>query len=154
MASKVLRRTAPESGEALDECELFPVPPRVVGPGRLERRYQTRVLELEQARADLAERAVALAQRAAGLERALDVAESLERGSGRLLDRLERDLERERASTQELHSAHKRLLLAVGALQRENQVLHGRLSALRDARTAALAAPRRAGWLARLLGRA
>lgn len=93
-----------------------PGPVRVVGPGRRERGYLERLAALE---AELARE-----------RRALEAAELLERGSTRRLDRLEEQ--------------RGRLLVTLGALQRENELLRSHL---------ALPAPRRSIW-DRLLRRA
>lgn len=89
------------------------VPIRQVGPGRLERSYLARIEALEESRA-----AAALE-----LERSrgeLAVAGRLERGLQRLLDRQE---ERVELSVQR----EKRLALALGAVQRENELLRRQL---------------------------
>jgi len=78
---------------------------RVVGPGRRERGY---LAQLERLR-----------RRAARLGGALEVSQRVERGCQRRLDRLEDEL-------RDAHRAHKRLALALGALQRENELLRGR----------------------------
>lgn len=95
-------------------------PARRVGPGRIERGYLARIESLEAARQAEQEgrRAVALE-----LERSrgeLSVAGHLERGLQRLLDRQEERLEH--AGQRE-----KRLALALGAVQRENELLRRRL---------------------------
>lgn len=123
---------------------------RVVGPGRLERGYRARLESLEK---DLAERA-----------RSLDCAALVERGQARLLDRLEADIERERAANATLAQREKRLILALGALQRENELLRLRarpaeqLGVPNVRRTPARAAPIahalvRRSWWSRLAAR-
>lgn len=103
-----------------------PVAVRVVGPGRLERGYRERIEHLE----------LSLAERA----RSLACAALVERGQARLLDRLEADIERERLASSTLVQREKRLILALGALQRENELLRlrgrppDRLDAARAAR--------------------
>lgn len=99
----------PESGEPLVELQ-----PRVVGPGRKERGYLERQAELL---------------------RELELARLVERGSERLLDRLETELEIER-------SRQKRLCLALGAMQREVETLR-RQAALPEAQDAQRV---RSGW--------
>ena len=129
------RAATPEigtSGGALEaECVLVP---RRVGPGRVERGYQRRIEALEQAREREAARREGLAHE---LERArgeLEVSARLERGLQRLADRLE-----ERVET--AAQREKRLILALGALQKENELLRERL-ALRAAPAAALPSAR------------
>jgi hypothetical protein len=108
---------------------LVPVPrgapPRVVGPGRREREYLARV---------------------AGLESALEAAALVERGSSRRLDRMERKLDAVREVVEIQERKEKRLILALGALQRENELLREKLAL-------ALPAPKRS-LLARLFHRA
>jgi hypothetical protein len=119
----------PDGGEPVVELVA-----RVVGPGRKERRYLERQEQLEAALA--AERCERLES-----ERELELAQLLERGAGRRLDKLEGELERERGQ-------QKRLLLAMGAMQQELQGLR--------ARVAQLSAPAQApkpGLLGRLFGR-
>jgi len=74
--------------------------PRVSGPGRKERAYQARI---------------------AAAERELETAKLLERGTNRLIDRLEYDVDRSR-------QIERRLSLALGAMQAENQALRARLT--------------------------
>jgi hypothetical protein len=105
---------------------------RVVGPGRRERAYVARIGELE--------------RRLGRADRELELAALVERGATRWLDRAERELDRTRAE-------RSRLLVVLGALQRDNERLAERARAL-ETRAAALEAPARAGFLARLLGRA
>lgn len=112
---------------------------RVTGPGRREREYLERVDVLS----------TVLDATRAELERAALV----ERGTGRLADRLERELaagrEREREVGQQLH----RVLVALGSTQRELEEVRARL-ARAEARQitdgSELAARRRPGWLARV----
>lgn len=111
---------------------------RVIGPGRRERMYQRRVSELE---GEVDRRATALAT----LRRELEVTELVERGTGRLADRLEERLDGARQQA-------NRLLVTLGALQRENEALRGELETAqgRLARISAPAPPR--GWR-RIFGR-
>jgi hypothetical protein len=136
---------------ALRDVELTPRPAarmRVVGPGRRERAYLERVRELEQ-RSDL-------------LGRELDVSRRLERGCQRLIDRLEDRADADRERLAEAEQAQKRLVLALGALQRDNELLRERLAlagpaparlSSGDRATSRAAARRRRTWLDRLLGR-
>jgi hypothetical protein len=114
--------------------ELVPQAPKVIGPGRRERAYQQRISELalQETRArEAAER----------LARELSVAERVERGTQRRIERLEDRSEREREALQRSEEAQKRLLLALGAVQRENELLRERVLALEAAPVARLAAP-------------
>ncbi|MBK7877248.1 MAG: hypothetical protein IPJ77_16145 [Planctomycetes bacterium] len=109
--------------------ELVPVAPgaaarpRVVGPGRKEREYLARAAELER---ELARRA-----------RELELAALCERGTRRAADRLERRLAEREAETARLDAEQKRLLVALGALQRENELLRERLALTEGPRAAA-----------------
>ncbi|MCP3916548.1 MAG: hypothetical protein GY711_13410 [bacterium] len=116
--------TRDEAGEPVVEL-------RVVGPGRKERSYRERIASLY----------LELDERSAELE----TAHLVERGTGRLIDRVEAELDRERHQ-------QKRLLVALGGLQRENEQLAEELNRAR-ARLARLDAPReRRGLFARLFG--
>ena len=110
------------------EVEIQPAP-RVVGPGRRERAYLARV---------------------ASLEREIETVSLVERGSARRLDRMERKLAATREAALAAHAAaeqrEKRLILALGALQRESEILREKLAL-------ALPAPARRGFVARLLRR-
>lgn len=103
-------------------------PPRVVGPGRRERAYLEKL---------------------ARLESELESASLVERGSARRLDRMERKLEAVREAARSLEQKEHRLILALGAVQRENEILRERL--------VLSLAPRRpapkASWLSRILRR-
>jgi hypothetical protein len=94
--------------------------PRVVGPGRKERAYLARAAELERA---LAERAAELERRAQELQ----LAALCERGAQRAADRLERAVDEQRAELARRAAGERRLLVALGALQRENELLRARL---------------------------
>ena len=129
-------------------------PPRKVGPGRLERGYQRRIELLERLAKAAGEQQRELelqAQHAAG---ELAVAARLERGLQRLADRQEQRLDL--AAQRE-----KRLALALGAVQRENELLRARLelgggtapAQLGTGPRARSARPARRGLWARLLGR-
>jgi hypothetical protein len=117
--------------------EIFPVPrgapPRIVGPGRREKEYLARV---------------------AGLETALDAAALVERGSSRRLDRMDRKLDMVGEVVELQQKKEHRLILALGALQRENEMLREKLALGSPARIPkALPAPKRS-FLARLFRRA
>ena len=131
-------------GEYLLTRPLGPRPeaPRVVGPGRLERRYRERVSDLEQ---DLEREA----GRARALVRELETSQLVERGSQRLLDRLEGLARDERAAREALEQREKRLILCLGGLQRENELLRERLALAGPGAPRAIAAGADAGGAAR-----
>ena len=104
---------------------LVPAPPRVVGPGRREREYLAKV---------------------SGLQAELEAAALVERGSARRLDRMERKLEAVREVVELQEKKEHRLILALGALQRENEILREKLALQ-------LAPPKQRGLLAKLLHR-
>jgi hypothetical protein len=110
------------------EVEIVPVP-RIVGPGRRERAYLAQVT---------------------ALQGELEMLSLVERGSARRLDRMERKLAatREAALAAQLTTGQqeKRLILALGALQRENEILREKLALQ-------LAPPKKRGLLAKLLHR-
>ena len=153
--------------------------PRAIGPGRIERGYQLRIAELEREVTQAselrsaAELGLASSQgQLLGLRGELEVASRLERGLQRHADKLE-----QRLDTAE--QREKRLVLALGALQKENELLRERLALAGGAgppalppsgepssapakRSSSQAAPRaaahrarreRSGLLARWLGR-
>ena len=95
---------------------LPPARPRVIGPGRREQGYREQILRLE------AERQRADLERGR-LAQELEWSARVERGSVRRSERLEGEL---RASEE----AQKRLLLALGAVQRENELLRQKVAAL------------------------
>jgi hypothetical protein len=141
--------------EARSSTAAEVAPARRVGPGRIERGYLTRIEALESARRAEGERQRELEL---ALERSrgeLGVAGRLERGLQRLLDRQEERLES--AAQRE-----KRLALALGAVQRENELLRRQLELAAGvpdgavprlpARREVRAAPRRGLW-SRLFGR-
>ena len=72
----------------------------------------------------------------AALARELETSQLVERGSQKLLDRLEGLARDERAAREALEQREKRLILCLGGLQRENELLRERL-ALAGARGAA-----------------
>ena len=128
---------------------------RVVGPGRRERGYLERIsalageLTLEGERRDGLRHV--LEQRTAELETSLRV----ERGCQRRLDRLEERLDLERERLAQAERQHKRLALALGALQRENELLREQLQlpgALPQGRLEAGRSRKRRSRLAILLG--
>ena len=103
--------------------------PRVVGPGRRERAYLARIETLE----------------------------LIERGSARRLDKLEGALDEKRREAGELAQREKRMILALGALQRENELLRERLALAERPRPAlerARHARERRGFFTRLFARA
>jgi len=119
------------------EIEIVPfvsgVPLRAVGPGRRERVYLARV---------------------AALEAELEAAALVERGAGRRLDRMERKLHALREATTALEQKEHRLILALGALQRENEMLREKLALSGGARKALPPRAPRRSWLARVFRRA
>lgn len=124
-----------ESAEPIVEIRPVPrgAPPRIVGPGRREREYIARV---------------------SGLESALEAAALVERGSSRRLDRMEKKLDAVREVVEIQQKKEHRLILALGALQRENEMLREKLAlGSGDRRQRALPAPKRS-FLARLFHRA
>lgn len=146
----------PADGKKVPDLELIPhasprVAPRVIGPGRRERTYQERVRRLE-GHARQSQRDVD------HLARELDVAQRLERGCQRLIDRIEVHHEKDRTRLVESEQREKRLVLALGALQRDNERLQERLAATgpgpKRLRTGERPLSRtRRSWLDRLLGR-
>ncbi len=103
--------------EAQERVFVLPAArPRVIGPGRREQGYREQILRLE------AERQRAELERGR-LAQELEWSARVERGSVRRSERLEGEL---RASEE----AQKRLLLALGAVQRENELLRQKVAAL------------------------
>lgn len=96
------------------------VQPRVVGPGRRERGYLSRLTNLE-------ERLSKEAEERRLIERELDVSQRLERGCQRLIDRIEDRWTEDRERLALAEGQQKRLILALGAVQRENELLRERL---------------------------
>jgi chromosome segregation ATPase len=115
---------------------------RIVGPGRRERGYLERIsalageLALEGERREGLRRV--LEQRAAELDTSLRV----ERGCQRRIDRLEERIDRERERLAQAERQHKRLALALGALQRENELLRERIGLAEAVPQGRLEAPR------------
>jgi hypothetical protein len=105
------------------EYELQPTPPRVVGPGRREQAYLDKIARLERREEEAANEAERLA-------RELVWAERVERGTQRRVERIEAEFERVRAAAEQSEQAQKRLLLALGALQRDNEHLRQQVAAL------------------------
>jgi chromosome segregation ATPase len=135
-AMSATRTLDPETSEPV--LELQPRPGmRVVGPGRKERAYQVQIAELGRRAADLS-------GQLGTTRRELEVARLVERGTDRLVGRLEQRLERADAQK-------ARALVLVGGLQAELEATRERL-ALAEAKLRQLPAPRR-GWMSRLLGR-
>ncbi len=108
----------------------------MVGPGRKERSYLAQIAALEGGLADLD-------RRGAELEASLEVAQLLERGTGRLVDRLEASSAAARAAEEAARQQANRLLVALGALQAENEQIRGQLA---TAVRPQVAAPARGGW--------
>lgn len=106
----------PETG--LPAYELVtPRPPlRVTGPGRRERAYLERIEHLE---SDLKSG-----------QREVECMQLVERGTQRLLDRMEHDADRARDELAEQRKLERRLVLTLGALQRENELLRSQLESL------------------------
>ena len=112
-------RSGPRAGAGGCDPALSPEAqptPRVVGPGRRELAYLQRIEGIE--------------SELLTARRELETADLVERGSARLLDRIERELQR--TSEQK-----NRLLVTLGVLQRDNQIL-ARRARLAEARLARL----------------
>ena len=125
----------PATGEPI--VELQPTAPqglRVSGPGRKERDYQSRIEDLEQA-------ALRSARLIATRKRELQMAALIERGSSRLVTRVEGELGQVRHERDELRQQGQRLVLTLGALQREAELLRKDLAQAK-VRLATLSAPR------------
>jgi hypothetical protein len=146
--------TAPAADHGLLRPVPRPAPQRAaqaaryVGPGRKERAYLERLADLETQRQQADAEARASAGELVVARAALETAQQVERGCQRRLDRLEERLDRRELSLERAHQAHKRMAVALGALQRENELLRQRLAAL------PAPAAKGASLLARLLGRA
>jgi len=96
-------RTVGRDAEGLAQVELVPgARPRPVGPGRKERAYLERI---------------------EAAERELETSRLLERGTNRLLDRLERE-------SVEARAMERKLSFALGALQAQNRALQAQNRAL------------------------
>lgn len=141
------KKSATLAPEDLAIWELHPRPPdappilaRIVGPGRRERDYLKRLAHFEGLLTLERER-----QR--GLEQVLELSQRVERGAQRRLDRLEQRIE---ASQQR----ERRLSALLGAVQRENELLRGRVAKLDALRPLALeSGVPRPGFWRRLFGR-
>lgn len=103
-----------------EDIVLRPTPPRVIGPGRRERSYRSRITDLETDLARSYTQRTALSHRLVVQERELHVAQRIERGCQRRIDRLE-----ERVDRTEQQKA--RLILTLGGLQKENEQLRAEL---------------------------
>jgi hypothetical protein len=139
--------------------EIFPTQPReagslrpdsvrIVGPGRRERGYQAQLAALQSS----------LETR----DRELEAASLVERGSARRLDRMERKLEAVREATVALEQKEHRLILALGGLQRENELLREKLALSAGASATpkltagsrrARPVPQKRSWFSRLVRR-
>jgi hypothetical protein len=96
-------RTVGRDADGLAQVELVPgARPRPVGPGRKERAYLERI---------------------EAAERELETSRLLERGTNRLLDRLERE-------SVEARAMERKLSFALGALQAQNLALQAQNRAL------------------------
>jgi len=131
--------------------------PRVVGPGRRERGYLKRLEALGGLADTNRIRARELELELRHSQRALETSQRVERGCQRRLDRMEDRLERRETQLDEAHRAHKRLSLALGAVQREVELLRARLALAAEGQAQAperLTARRPRSLWERLTGRA
>lgn len=135
------------------EPERPPLRVRVVGPGRVERGYRETIEALDGQIETLDGQIEALDGELAGVRGELATARLVERGSQRLIDRIEEDLGRQRGENRELRQAQARLAVGLGALQTENEALRGECEALRRRVALLDAPPTRRSWFARLFGR-
>ncbi len=106
--------------------ERAPSPLKAVGPGRLERAYQSQVARLSRELNSIQEAQV-------GSDRELDMARLVERGTRRYVDRMESQVQRREAKA-------RRALVLVGTLQHDNQILQAKIQQL-EGRLQRLAAP-------------
>lgn len=106
-----------ESGEPAVEWRPVDQPLRVIGPGRQERQLRGQIESLE------GELALAN-EHQAHAERSLEVAQLVERGTARFVDRVENEIEL-------AHQQIRRLATALGALTAENETLHAQLGTQR-----------------------
>ncbi|HJM57725.1 MAG TPA: hypothetical protein QF446_10400 [Planctomycetota bacterium] len=109
---------------------------RIVGPGRRERQYIANVERLE--------------REALKKDSALEAATLVERGTERYVDRLEHERVADRERLQEVQAQGNRLLVAMGAMQKENERLVGELQRA-NGRIAAAHTPGVLGRLRRML---
>jgi hypothetical protein len=111
---------------------------KAVGPGRLERAYQTQVARLSRELHAIQEAQVCG-------ERKLGTASLVERGTQRYVDRIEAQVQRREAKS-------RRALVLVGTLQQDNQILQARVQQLEN-RLKRLAAPQTSTLAQRVLSR-
>ena len=126
----VLEPAARSDAHATTRCQesLEPMPRlRVIGPGRFERGYLQRLsglaAEVEIARERELRTTESLRQTSASLE----ISRRVEHGCQRLVDRLEERLEQRTQALLESERQQKRLVLALGAMQRETELLRSQL---------------------------
>lgn len=86
---------------------------RIVAPGRRERQYIANAERLE--------------REALEKDSALDAATLIERGTERYVDRIEQERVADRERLQQVQAQGNRLLVAMGAMQKENERLVGEL---------------------------
>ncbi len=118
-----------------------PRAPKPVGPGRIERGYQQQIAQLNGAVENLQSGHVTL-------ERRLETARLVERGTDRYVNRVESQLNRERSES-------KRLLVVLGSLHKENQMMLAEMARLESAMAARIPAARTQespGWRQKLAG--
>jgi hypothetical protein len=125
-----LRRVAGQ-----EDVELTPRL-QIVGPGRKERQYIASIERLE--------------HEAQEKDSALCAATLIERGTERYVDRIEQERTADRERLQEVQAQGNRLLVAMGAMQRENESLVGELQRA-NSLIAAAPSPGLFGRLRRLL---
>ena len=121
-----LRRVAGQ-----EDVELTPRL-RIVGPGRRERQYITSIERLE--------------HEALEKDSALDAATLIERGTERYVDRIEQERAADRERLQEVQAQGNRLLVTMGAMQKENERLVGELQRANNL----IATAQTSGWFGRL----
>ena len=109
-----------------NQADRAPRPLKSVGPGRLERAYQSQV-------ARLSRELNAIQEAQVGTDRELDMARLVERGTRRFVDRMEDQVQRREAKA-------RRALVLAGTLQQDNQVLQAKIQQL-EGRLQRLAAP-------------
>ncbi len=105
----------PDIAEGSDSGGAAPL--RVVGPGRKERGYLQQIARLEQENHDRGS--------------ALEAAALVERGTERYVDRLEERGKQDRERLQQVQAQGNRLLVTLGAMQRENERLRQDLQGMR-----------------------
>jgi hypothetical protein len=109
---------------------------RTIGPGRRERQYMASIEQLE--------------REALEKDSALDAATLIERGTERYVDRIEQERVADRERLQQVQAQGNRLLVAMGAMQKENERLVGDLQRA-NGRIAAAQTPGVFGLLRRML---